>query len=94
MTEQAEDLLPAPGALKLEAWRCFQWVKETRYYEAQLHQDLWGIWIVTRRWGRRHSPKGQTRNTLFTSYEQGLKALDEIVQRRQKRGYTMIGSTH
>ena len=83
-----------PVTLQLAAWKRFQWEKDTRYYEAQLHQDLWGTWIISRRWGRRHAPKGQARNTLCDSYEQGLKALDDIVERRRKRGYALIGSTN
>ena len=83
----------ASVCLQLAAWKRLQWEKETRYYEAQLHQDLWGTWIISRRWGRRHAPKGQARNTLCDSYEQGLKTLDDIADRRRKRGYTLIGST-
>ena len=34
-----------------------RWEKPTaqgvRYYEFDLHQDFWGVWLLTQAWGRR-----------------------------------------
>ena len=75
---------------RLQDWQRLQWHKDTRYYEVQLHQDLWGDWLLTRRWGRRSARSGQSRAMPCASYEHGLALLEKIVQRRQKRGYTLI----
>lgn len=33
-------------------WEHRRWEKAQRYYEAHLHQDLWGGWVLTKVWGR------------------------------------------
>ncbi|MBK8535206.1 MAG: hypothetical protein IPL59_08735 [Candidatus Competibacteraceae bacterium] len=32
-------------------WSRQRWEKGTRYYEARLHPDLWGDWMLTVGWG-------------------------------------------
>ena len=64
-----------------------RWEKETRYYEAHLHQDLWGGWVLTYVWGRRGTRLGRVWHRPCTSYEEGLGRLTEIDQRRERRGY-------
>jgi hypothetical protein len=44
-----------------EEWVRLRWEKDTRYYEAHLHQDLWGGWVLTKVWGRRDSALGSSR---------------------------------
>ncbi len=39
-----------------------RWEKGTRYYEARLHPDLWGEWILTVGWGTRGTQLGQVRD--------------------------------
>ena len=40
-----------------------RWEKHTargiRYYEVDLHQDLWGEWLLTQAWGRLSTRLGQ-----------------------------------
>ncbi|MEZ5584441.1 MAG: WGR domain-containing protein [Candidatus Competibacteraceae bacterium] len=71
-------------------WRCIRWEKNTRYYEAYLHQDLWGDWVLTRVWGRRGSKLGQIRDIPCASYEEGLAKLGEVEKRRKQHGYRMV----
>ncbi len=67
------------------------WYKPTdkgiRYYTAQLHQDLWGNWIVTRTWGRKGTHLGRSMNVLCESYEDGLEQLETVKSRRKQHGY-------
>ena len=69
-----------------------RWQKGTRYYEVRLHQDLWGGWIVTRVWGRRGSPLGRVRHQPCESYAEGLNRVQQIKQRRARRGYALVGT--
>jgi hypothetical protein len=41
-------------------WEYRRWEKAQRYYEAHIHQDLWGEWVLTRVWGRRGTLLGRT----------------------------------
>ncbi len=43
----------------LTTWLRIRWEKGTRYYEAYVHQDLWGDWVLTRIWGRRETRLGR-----------------------------------
>jgi hypothetical protein len=70
-----------------EDWVKHRWEKDTRYYEAHLHQDLWGGWVLTHVWGRRGTALGRIWHLPCVSYEEGLGRLTEIDRRRQQRGY-------
>lgn len=50
-----------------------RWEKDTRYYEAHLHQDLWDGWVLTHVWGRRGTRLGRIRQLPCASYAEGLK---------------------
>lgn len=70
-----------------------RWYKPTdkgiRYYTAQLHQDLWGDWVVTRTWGRKGTRLGRSMNVLCESYEAGMKELESVQLRRKQHGYNL-----
>ena len=68
-------------------WRRQRWEKGTRYYEAHLHPDLWGEWILSVGWGRRGIRLGQGRNRPCASYTEGLAILAAVGKRRAQRGY-------
>ncbi len=72
---------------QVSSWRRQDWCKGTRYYSCQLCQNLFGEWVVVRRWGRVSALRGQSREHLCHSYEEGLKLLVEIAKRRVQRGY-------
>jgi predicted DNA-binding WGR domain protein len=68
-------------------WIRLRWEKEARYYEAHLHQDLWGNWVLTRVWGRRGTKSGRMVHILCASYEEGCVRLAAVQARRERRGY-------
>jgi predicted DNA-binding WGR domain protein len=67
-----------------------RWVKETRYYQVELCQDLWGQWVVVKRWGRRGTALGQRRCVPCESYADALTVLARIQRRRSQRGYCAV----
>ena len=67
-----------------------RWERHTRYYEAYLHQDLWGNWVLTRVWGGRGQATGQVRHRPCQSYEAGIEDLEQVSHRRRQRGYTPV----
>jgi predicted DNA-binding WGR domain protein len=67
-----------------------RWEKETRYYQVDLCQDLWGQWVVVKRWGRRGTALGQTRRVPCGSHADALNLLARIQRRRRQRGYRTV----
>jgi len=70
-----------------------RWVnrEKARYYQAHLHRDLFGEWILVKVWGGCGSRRGRLHSTGVASYGEGLDALREIAERRTARGYQRAG---
>ena len=73
-----------------EEWVRLRWEKDTRYYEAHLHQDLWGGWVLTKVWGRRGSALGRVVHSRCESYDEARMTLEAVQKRRGHRGYCQI----
>ena len=76
---------------QVEQWLYSSWVKDTRLYNIELCQDIFGSWIVSRNWGSR--PRrgfGQSNYTLCPDFEAALVLFEKEQQRRKKRGYAPI----
>lgn len=71
-------------------WQRLRWERDTRYYDALLHQDLWGRWVLTRVWGRKGTRLGRVVHQLFASYEEALKGMEAVRLRREKRRYVSV----
>ena len=52
-----------------------------------MRQNLFGQWVVLRRWGRVSAKQGQSLEQLCDDYEDGLQVFEAIEKRRAKRGY-------
>ena len=42
---------------KISDWRRMLWLSDTRFYQAELQQDLFGDWILIRHWAGRWQKK-------------------------------------
>lgn len=71
-------------------WLRLQWQTDSRYYIAEITQDLWGDWRVTRRWGGRSSKRGNSMTVPAASYADALEQMERIGKRRQQRGYQPV----
>ena len=76
---------------RMNLWSYLRWEKDTRYYEAHLHQDLWGGWVLTRVWGRRGTALGKISHSPCVSYGDGREQVTEVQTRRTQRGYRTVG---
>ena len=72
---------------QVDDWHRQDWLKGTRYYSSELRQNLFGQWVVLRRWGRVHAKRGQSLEHVCESYEEGIQILSAISKRRVQRGY-------
>ena len=75
---------------QLERWRRQDWCKDTRHYCCELRQNLFGQWVVVRRWGRISALQGQSLEHPCSSYEEGLEVLAKVEKRRSQRGYRRL----
>ncbi|MGB5915069.1 MAG: WGR domain-containing protein [Phormidesmis sp.] len=72
---------------QLDRWKRQDWRKGTRHYSCEVRQNLFGQWVVLRRWGRVSAFQGQSREQVCALYEESLDIFETVVQRRAKRGY-------
>ena len=67
-----------------------RWEKDTRYYQAIVHQDLLGDWVVLKMWGSKLSKLGLHVIEVVDSQEQGRARVEQIAIIRKKRGYCIV----
>jgi hypothetical protein len=58
-----------------------------RYYQAHLHRDLFGDWVLLKVWGSCGSKRGRLHSTGVASYAEGIKDLHATAKRRLAHGY-------
>ena len=73
---------------QLDKWKRQDWHKGTRHYSCEMCQDLFGQWVVLRRWGRVTALQGQSLEQVCERYEEGLHVFEAVKKRRAKRGYS------
>jgi len=67
-----------------------RWESPSRYYVAELRQDLLGDWVVDTARGGRRSNLGATRTQFVKSVEQGAKVMAAIHKLRTRHGYATV----
>ncbi|WP_121971245.1 WGR domain-containing protein [Leptolyngbya sp. BC1307] len=72
---------------QLDKWKRQDWRKNSRHYSCEVRQNLFGQWVVLRRWGRMSAMRGQCIEVVCDRYEQGLGIFEAVGKRRAKRGY-------
>jgi predicted DNA-binding WGR domain protein len=68
-------------------WHTERWEKGSRYYRAEIRQDLFGGWQLVRTWGRKHTRLGRSVARDTASHADALAQLARVATRRQQRGY-------
>lgn len=68
----------------------FEHLKNYRYYDICLQQDLFQHWCITRVWGRKNSMLGQIRHYYYADYELCLDEIRKIKKERMRRGYQLL----
>lgn len=72
---------------QLDKWKRQDWRKNNRHYSCEVRQNLFGQWVVLRRWGRVSALAGQSLEQFCISYEESLKIFEAVERRRSRRGY-------
>lgn len=76
--------------LETHRWVRVRWETDRRYYEAHLHQDLWGTWVLTRTWGGRRSAQGKTVHQPCADQAEGQAQLAALYKTRRRHGYRVV----
>lgn len=72
-----------------DQWQRCYWQTDSRYYLAEVTQDIFGQWLVCRRWGSRTSARGNEQTIPTLNYNEALKFLEATAKRRKQRGYRL-----
>ena len=72
---------------QLDKWKRQDWRKNSRCYSCEIRQNLFGQWVVLRRWGRVSAKQGQSMEHLCDRYEEGVAIFEAVKRRRVQRGY-------
>lgn len=64
-----------------------------RFYQVRLQKDLLGDWSLTCIWGSRRSRLGNYKNHTFDTQNEAWLFIQELRERRRKRGYEEVAPT-
>lgn len=67
-----------------------RWESKTRWYEVELSEDLFGTWLLTRRWGGLASARNGSMQELPQSPSDVQDRFGEFVRRRERSGSTYV----
>lgn len=59
-----------------------------RYYALEITRDLFGCWLLTRRWGRIGAKTGQNLTVSFSAEDRAELSCERLLEAKIKRGYT------
>lgn len=79
-----------PLPYSVDSWTKTSWTTASRYYIAEVTQDLFGTWLLKRSWGGLGSRRGSSMTIPAENYEEALSLLDDTAKRRLKRGYVRV----
>jgi len=65
------------------------WQRGDRFYWCALRQNLFGEWVLLRKWAGRRTGKGGQRETLCADIEEGHRLMRDVLKRRRRRGYVL-----
>ena len=71
-------------------WMHVLWHTDTRWYKAELTQDLFGSWVLFLSWGSRKTRQVHTRTTCYQIWEEANREFDKVRKRRVTRGYREV----
>jgi hypothetical protein len=71
-------------------WQNWSWKSEDRYYHLYLTQNLFGEWLIIRKWGGLRTRIHGSKTHYFHNLDEVGNSLKQIQKRRIARGYNLI----
>ena len=81
---------PTPLPYSVDSWTKTCWTTASRYYIAEVTQDLFGTWLLKRSWGGLGSRRGSSMTIPAENYEEAQMLLASVARQREKRGYVQM----
>ena len=78
------------SVIQADRWLVQHWRTASRYYIAEVTQDLFGTWLLKRSWGGLGSRRGSSMTIPAENYEEALSLLADTAKRRHQRGYVRV----
>ena len=76
----------------IHLWQLKIWHSNTRYYRAEIKQDIFGQWILECQWSGLWQKGGRNIIKVLSSYEEGQNAMKDIEKKRQAHGYFEVNN--
>ena len=71
-------------------WQNWSWKSEDRYYHLSLTQNLFGEWLIIRRWGGLKNRIHGSKAYYLQNLDEAILQTNQIHKRRISRGYDLI----
>jgi len=75
-------------------WQTWRWESDTRYYFLSFVQNLFGEWVLIKKWGGRYTPIHGTKTEYFQNIDNIANEVSAIFmalnKTRVSRGYALI----
>lgn len=74
----------------LDRWVTRIWQTDRRYYVGEVKQDLFGRWVLMKRWGSLYSRRGNSQTIVARDYNAATRLLEDVAKQRQARHYRPV----
>ncbi len=71
-------------------WQNWSWKSEDRYYHLFLTQNLFGEWLIIRKWGGLKNRIHGSKTYNLQNLDEAILQTSQIHKRRISRGYNLI----
>ena len=75
----------------LDKWVTQVWETDRRYYIGEVKQDIFGQWILMKRWGSQFNRRGNSKTIHAGDYDNAVHLLKDVAKRRTARHYRSVG---
>ena len=75
----------------MSKWVTRLWETDRRYYVGEVKQNLFGQWVLVKRWGSQFSRRGNSQTVVAADRHQAMHLLELLEKRRVQRHYRPVG---
>lgn len=61
--------------------------EDSRCYQVELKQNLFGDWVLVRYWGSLYRRGGQRMENIYNDYDEAYRQMEAVRKQRTQRGY-------
>ena len=76
--------------IETSKWQNWSWQSENRYYHLILSQNLFGEWLIIKKWGGLRTRIHGSKTHYFNDFDEVATSLIKIQKRRTTRGYSLM----